>query len=144
MTGGQNADTLIVMKTTSILAAALFAAFAFAQDHAALHQAMKTAGASFGALRKSVAAKDAPATEQAAEKLAAAFPTVRAHFEEHKMQDGIEFASTAEKASKSIDEAAKAGNWEQASADLKTLGGQCQGCHAAHREKLPDGTFKMK
>lgn len=132
------------MKNIAIFAAALFASFAFAQDHAALRQAMKTAGASFGALHKSVPAKDAAATEQSAEKLAAAFPTVRAHFEEHKMQDGIDFATTAENSSKSLAEAAKAGNWEQASADLKTLGGTCQGCHAAHREKLPDGSFKMK
>lgn len=134
----------MLMKRTALLAAALLATFAFAQDHAALRQAMKTAGASFGALRKGVTAQDAAATQQAAEKLAAAFPTVRAHFEEHKMQDGIDFASTAERMSKSIAEAAKAGNWEQASADAKTLGAQCQGCHAAHREKLPDGSFKMK
>jgi hypothetical protein len=26
----------------------------------------------------------------------------------------------------------------------KTLGAQCQGCHTAHREKLPDGSYKMK
>lgn len=132
------------MKKIAIVAAALLAALAFGQDHAALRQAMKTAGANFGGLRKSIEAKDADATEQAAEKLAAAFPTVRAHFEEHKMQDGIDFATTAENASKSLAEAAKAGNWEQASADLKTIGGTCQGCHAAHREKLPDGSYKMK
>jgi cytochrome c556 len=132
------------MKKIAILATALFAILAFAQDHAALREAMKTAGSSFATLRKSVTAQDAAATEQAAEKLAAAFPTVRAHFEEHKMQDGIDFATTAEKASNSLAEAAKAGDWDQASADLKTLGGTCQGCHAAHREKLPDGSFKMK
>lgn len=131
------------MKKLAI-SAALFATLAFGQDHAALRQAMKTAGSSFGAARKGVDAKDAAATAQAAEKLAAAFPTVRGHFEEHKMQDGVDFASTAEKASKSLAEAAKAGNWDQASADLKTIGGTCQGCHAAHREKLPDGSYKMK
>jgi cytochrome c556 len=132
------------MKKTVLTTAALLAAFAFGQGHEELQQAMKTAGANFGGLRKSIEAKDAMATTAAADKLAAAFPVVRAHFEEHKMQDGVDFATTAEKASKSLSEAAKAGNWDQAAADMKTIGGTCQGCHSAHREKLPDGTFKMK
>jgi cytochrome c556 len=132
------------MLMKRLLAVSFLAALAFAQDHAALRQAMKTAGSSFGSLRKSVEAKDATATANAAEKLASVFPVVRSHFEEHKMQDGIDFASTAEKSSKALAEAAKAGDWDKASAELKTIGGTCQGCHAAHREKLPDGTYKMK
>ena len=35
--------------------------------------------------------------------------------------------------------AAKAGNWEQAAAELKNLSSTCAGCHAAHREKTQEG-----
>jgi hypothetical protein len=135
------------MKTT-ILAmagcATLLLGIAFAQDHEELNKAMKTAGAANGSLRKSIAAKDGAETAATAEKLAAAFKTVQAHFEEHKMDDGIKFAQTANMASMNIAAAAKAGEWDKASDELKTLGAQCQGCHAAHREKLADGTYKMK
>lgn len=124
--------------------ATLLLGMAFAQDHDELNGAMKTAGAANGSLRKSIAAKDGAETAATAEKLAAAFKTVQAHFEEHHMEDAIKFAQTANKASMNLAAAAKAGAWDKASDELKTLGAQCQGCHAAHREKLPDGTYKMK
>jgi cytochrome c556 len=124
--------------------ATLLLGMAFAQGHEELKAAMKTAGAANGSLRKSIAAKDGAATASTAEQLAAAFKTVQAHFEEHHMEDGINFAQTANKASMSLAAAAKAGDWDKASDELKTIGAQCQGCHAAHREKLPDGSYKMK
>jgi cytochrome c556 len=117
---------------------------AFAQGHAELTAAMKTAGAANGTLRKSIAAKDAAETSATAEKLVVAFKTTQGHFEEHKMQDGIKFAQDGIQAATNLSAAAKAGEWEKASDELKTIGAQCQGCHAAHREKLPDGSYKMK
>lgn len=124
--------------------ATLLLGMVFAQGHEELNAAMKTAGAANGSLRKSIAAKDGAETAATAEKLAAAFKTVQAHFEEHHMEDGIKFAQTANQASMNLAAAAKAGEWDKASDELKTLGAQCQGCHAAHREKLADGTYKMK
>jgi cytochrome c556 len=133
-------------KTMLVMAgcATLLVGIAFAQDHAELTAAMKTAGAANGSLRKTIAAKDGPETIATAEKLAAAFKTVQAHFEEHHMEDGIKFAQTANHASMELAAAAKAGEWDKASDELKTIGAQCQGCHAAHREKLADGSYKMK
>ena len=124
--------------------ATLLLGVAFAQGHEELNAAMKTAGAANGSLRKSIAVKDGAETAATAEKLAAAFKPMQAHFEEHKMEDGIKFAATVNKASMNLAAAAKAGEWDKASDELKTIGAQCQGCHAAHREKLPDGSYKMK
>jgi hypothetical protein len=124
--------------------ATLLLGMAFAQGHKELIAAMKTAGAANGSLRKSIAAKDGAETAATAEKLAAAFKTTQAHFEEHHMEDGIKFAQTANKASLDLAAAANAGEWDKASDELKTIDAQCQGCHAAHREKLPDGSYKMK
>jgi cytochrome c556 len=135
------------MKRTIIaagLSLALAACVAWAQDHEEFEKWMKDTNANFGSLRKTVAAKDGPATAAAAEKLAGIFGEVKGHFEEHKMADGISFAQNAHEAAMSLASAAKAGDWDKASADLKTIGGACQGCHAAHREKLPDGSYKMK
>lgn len=135
------------MKKTLIgltLSAALLAGVAWAQDHAEFQGWMKTTAASFGSLRKSVMAKDGPAAAETAEKMSGIFKEVGGHFEEHKMQDGIDFAHHASEAAADLAMAAKAGDWDKAEADLKTVGAQCQGCHGAHREKLPDGSFKMK
>lgn len=135
------------MKRTFIaltIGAALMAGAAFAQDHAEYQGWMKSIAATNGSLRKTVEAKEGDETAASAEKLAGLFEKVRGHFEEHKMQDAIDFATHGHDAAMDLSAAAKAGEWDKASADLKTIGGTCQGCHAAHREKLPDGTFKMK
>ena len=124
--------------------ATLLLGVAFAQDDHELGGVMKTIGGANGAVRKTVAAKDGNETAATAEKLAGAFEKVQAHFQEHHMDDGVKFAETAHHASMNLAAAAKAGEWDKASDELKTLGAQCQGCHAAHREKLPDGSYKMK
>ena len=124
--------------------AALLSVAAIAQDHAEFQGLMKSAGGNFGSLRKSVPAKQGPEAAASAEKLAAVFEKVQAHFAEHDMEDGVNFAKTAHEASQDLASAANSGNWDKAAADLKEIGGTCQGCHAAHREKMPDGTYKMK
>lgn len=127
-----------------IIGAAMLLCVAFAHDHEEFEGWMKTTSATFGGLRKTVEAKQGPETAASAEKLAGVFEHVKSHFEEHHMEDGINFAKTGHEAAKDLEAAAKSGDWEKASADLKTIGGTCQGCHAAHREKLPDGSYKMK
>jgi cytochrome c556 len=135
------------MKKTTIalaMSAAFLVSVLYAHDHEDFEQWMKTTQSSFGSLRKTVEAKQGPETAASAEKLAEVFEHVKAHFEEHHMEDGINFAKTAHESAKDLASAANSGNWEKASADLKAIGGTCQGCHSAHREKLPDGTYKMK
>lgn len=39
---------------------------------------------------------------------------------------------------------AAAGNPEEAQAQQKIIGGACRSCHNAHRERLPDGSYKIK
>jgi len=135
------------MKTTILAFAGcmtLLAVGAWAHDEEALMAAMKTIGGANGNLRKAIAAKDGAEAAANAEKLSAAFKIVLAHFEEHHMEDGVKFSQTSYDAAVSIPAATKAGDWDKVSDAAKTIGGQCQGCHAAHREKLPDGTYKMK
>lgn len=105
---------------------------------------MKTVAAANGALRKAVTEKDATQTTTNAQKMADAFVKVQAHFEEDHLTDGVNFAKTAHEASMGLIAAANAGDWDKASDGLKALGATCQGCHAQYREKLPDGTYRMK
>jgi cytochrome c556 len=135
------------MKKATIAAvgcAALMLGIAFAQDHEEFQTWMKETNSNFASLRKTVAAKQGTETAASAEKLARVFEQVRGHFEEHHLDDGVNFAKTGHDAAKDLASAANSGDWDKASADLKALGGACQGCHSAHREKLPDGSFKMK
>jgi cytochrome c556 len=135
------------MKKATIVAvscAAFLLGIAFAQEHEEFQTWMKETNTNFASVRKTVAAKQGPETAAAAEKMAGIFDHVRGHFEEHHLDDGVNFAKTGHDAAKDLASAANSGDWDKASADLKTIGGACQGCHGAHREKLPDGSFKMK
>src|SRR5580704_959888 len=130
-----------MMKTIVALGCPLFVALAvFAHSDEEFEGWMKQTGANFGAAQKAVAAKQTPETAAAGEKMAELFEHVKSHFEGHKMADGIGFAKSAHEAAQDLAVNAKAGNWEKASADLKTIGGTCQGCHAAHRVKKADGS----
>ena len=133
------------MKRTLIFAAcAVCLLVAYGHDHEEFQATMKATNMNFAALRKTVEAKQGAETAAAAEKLVPLYKQVLHHFEEHKMQDGITMAKTGQEAAERLAAAAKAGDWDTAAVELKAIGGTCQGCHAAHREKLPDGTYKMK
>ena len=125
--------------------AALLLGIAVAQAQAPHLQAfMKTVSAANSALAKSVMERNATETSANAQKMADAFVKVQAHFEEDHLTDGVNLAKRAHKASMDLIAAANAGDWEKASGELKVVSGTCQACHSQYREKLPDGTYKMK
>ena len=132
-------------KTTmGLLGCAALLGVAFAHEHEEFEAWMKQTNANFSSLQKTVAAKNGPETAAAAEKLAELYVHVKTHFEDHKMADGINLATTGHDTAKDLAAAAKSGDWDKAGADLKTIGGTCQSCHAAHRVKNSDGTYTMK
>lgn len=53
-------------------------------------------------------------------------------------------AEELQKAALALAEAAAAGNTAGAQEQQKIIGGSCRSCHNAHRERLPDGTYKIK
>jgi len=125
--------------------AALLLGIAAAQAEAPhLQGFMKTVSAANSALAKSVMERNATETSANAQKMADAFVKVQAHFEEDHLTDGVNLAKRAHKASMDLIAAANAGDWEKASGELKVVSGTCQACHSQYRERLPDGTYKMK
>jgi len=133
------------MKTMVIVGCALFIAMAvYAHEDEEFEGWMKQTNRSYAGAQKSVAAKQAAETAAAGDKLADLFDHVKMHFEHHKWADAIAFAKTAHDSAKDLSADANAGNWDKASADLKAMGGACQGCHAAHRVKNAKGEWEMK
>jgi hypothetical protein len=133
------------MRMLVAVGCALFIALAvYAHEDEEFEGWMKQTNKSFASAQKGVAARQAAETAAAGDKLADLFEHVKAHFEGHKMADGIGFAKTAHDAAKDLGVDAKAGHWEKASADIKTIGSTCQGCHAAHRVKKANGEYEMK
>ena len=81
---------------------------------------------------KEDAAKDAKV-------LADTFKEVEEIWTKTNTEDAVKFAKNAQTAASDI-----ASGTGDSAASFKALGASCGGCHTAHREKLPDGSFVIK
>lgn len=105
---------------------------------------MKTTSATAGILKKSVEAKQGLETAGNAQKLADVFEQVQVYWAKSNTGDAVSLAKTAHDASLELAASANAGNWAQAATALKAINGTCTACHSVHREKLPEGGYKIK
>jgi cytochrome c556 len=105
---------------------------------------MKSNGATAGALRMHVMAKDYDAIAMDAATLKGNFAKIEAFWTAKKVDDAIGFAKAGGNGAADLEAAAKAKSDERIAAATMTTTGACGGCHMAHRERLPDMTFEIK
>jgi cytochrome c556 len=117
---------------------------AFADDQADFVTWMKTTGGTMGKLKKEIDAKAFPDVATDAATLQDVFKHVEDYFAKTSTDDAVKMAQTAGAASKKLAAAAGASDADGAAAGLKAIQGTCGGCHMAHREKLPEGGYKIK
>ena len=79
-----------------------------------------------------------------ADKLQGLFKEVSAFMQGKSISDAVGFANDAANAAAELSKAAKANDADAMFAAQKTIQKQCATCHAAHREQLPDKSFKLK
>lgn len=115
-----------------------------AADHDELSKAMKTAGSTMGPLKKALDAGTMAEVGPAAAKLEGAFTATEAFWTGRKVADATKWSQDALAAAGALRKAGEAGSADAAKAAFIKIAGTCKGCHDAHREKLPDGTFKIK
>jgi hypothetical protein len=132
-----------IMQVLVVLSATLATGLVMvAQSDADYQGYMKTVAATNGKMQKGIAAKEASAAADAS-TLETVFKQVEAFWGKRNAADAVALAKQAHMAAAAAGKAINAGNWEQAAAEGKNVGGTCQGCHAAHRggEK---GAFTIK
>jgi cytochrome c556 len=105
---------------------------------------MKSNPVNMGSLNKNIAAKDGAAAASDAMKLEETFKQVGAFWtKKGGAPDAVDFAMKAQMAAAAAAKAASAGNWDEAQAQVKSLQGNCGGCHMAHRAGA-QGNFSFK
>jgi cytochrome c556 len=135
----------IDMKRVLVLAViALGATGLFADNHEEFEKSMKAAGATFGPLNKSIAAGAFDDVAAGAKKMEAVFATSEKFWTERGTADAIQWSKDGGAAAKALSAAAAAKDADAAKAAFGKAAATCKGCHAAHREKLEDGTYKIK
>jgi hypothetical protein len=116
---------------------------ALAQDEAAFTKQMKEIDQHAAVIRKLAARTDTP-TAPNAEKLAVLYENMKTFWQSRNVEDAVKWSEDGRVAALALVAAAKAGDGARAEESWKLLGSTCRSCHTAHREKLPDGTYRIK
>ena len=116
---------------------------AFAQDEEAIEKNMKAINENAGVIRK-LPSKATPEAAAKAEQIAALYGEMKGFWTKRSFDDAAKWADEGKAAAMELASAAKAGDAAKADASFAALNGTCRSCHTAHREKTPDGKFKIK
>src|SRR5262249_16286166 len=128
-----------------IVTAGVFAASAsLAKQKRPYNELMKDVAATYASVKKNLDANAAPAAAADAAKLQALFKDTEDFWAQFKTKDALDAAKGAQDGAAAIAAAAKANNIQKAQASYNAVGKSCNGCHASHREQMPDKSFKIK
>ena len=123
------------------LAAQAPAKIASEADYAAT---MKEVGQNAGVMTKGIKGGMADEATKAAARLETLFKNVHAYWSEKKVADATTAAQTAITNLQAVQKALAANDMAAAETARATVAAQCRACHTAHREKTPEGGWKMK
>ena len=138
------------MKTKFLLATILFA-FSFTAVRAAdvtdekqFQKSMKEVGRLTKGFKDNVQAKNAAAVEKDSTRIAELYTQMAAFWKARKTDDAAKWSDESSAAATATAAAAKAGDWDKVKSAWGPVNQNCKSCHEAHRQKLPDGGYKIK
>ena len=105
---------------------------------------MKEIGQLNGVLNKSIKGGDAAEAGKAAARLEILFKNIHGYWTDKKVSDATTAAQTAVTSLQTMQKALSANDMAGAETARASFGGTCMACHTAHREKLPEGGFRIK
>jgi hypothetical protein len=105
---------------------------------------MKEIGQLNGVFNKSVKGGMADEATKAAQRMEVLFKNVHAYWVEKKVDDATAASQTAITGLQAAQKALAANDMAAAETARASVGSACMTCHTAHREKLPEGGFRIK
>jgi cytochrome c556 len=113
-------------------------------DDQVLTRIMKQVGPANTALRSDIEKMDVTLTKEHATALKQAFTQMESFWKSKGKPNAVQWAQEARKAAEGVDAAAATSNWEGVKSSAATLGQQCGACHTVYRERLEDGSYRVK
>jgi hypothetical protein len=113
-------------------------------DDLALQKIMTKLPAAQGAVRKTLDSKDAAGAKEQAALLKDSFTQIEAFFKTKNNADAVKIAAEGKNHAESILVNLGMSNVEGAKTSITPLGGTCAACHGKYRERMEDGTFRIK
>jgi uncharacterized protein YdaL len=105
---------------------------------------MKEIGQLNGVLNKSIKGGMAEEATKAAARLEVLFKNIHTYWADKKVEDATTASQTAVTSLQAVQKALAANDMAAAETARAAVGATCMSCHTAHREKLPEGGFKIK
>jgi hypothetical protein len=105
---------------------------------------MKRIGPAFTALRQAVSASEGDTAKQLAASLKSSFGDTTAFWKGRGKADAVKWVEEARNHADELERATARGDWDAVKSAQTALSQTCQNCHGAYRERLEDGTYRMK
>ena len=105
---------------------------------------MKEIGQLNGVLNKSIKGGMADEAGKAATRMEVLFKNIHTYWADKKVEDATAASQTAVTSLQAVQKALTANDMTAAETARASLAGTCMACHTAHREKLPEGGFRIK
>ena len=105
---------------------------------------MKEIGQLNGVLNKSMKAGDAAEAGKAAARMEVLFKNMHTYWADKKVEDATTAAMGVVTSLQAVQKALAANDMAAAETARAAIGANCMSCHTAHREKLPEGGFRIK
>ncbi|MCR4374406.1 MAG: hypothetical protein NUW22_06115 [Acidobacteria bacterium] len=105
---------------------------------------MKQVNPANAELRKGVEAADIAIVSKQAPLLGKLFTDTKKFFEARGASDAVKWATEGVAIASAVGTAAAANQWSDVRTSAAKLGQLCQACHAAHRVRAEDGTYRVK
>lgn len=113
-------------------------------DEEAYDKMMKRVGPAFNALRQAVSSSNADAIKEHAVVLTQTFADTESFWKKRSKGDATTWSVDARKHLDALARAAAAGEWDQVKASAGLVQQTCSNCHSAYRERLADGSYRIK
>ena len=113
-------------------------------EEEAFDKVMKRVGPAFTALRQAVSASEADTVKQHVAALKASFGETTAFWKGRAKVDAVKWVDEARSHADAIERATARGDWDAVKSAQTALSQTCQNCHGAYRERLEDGTYRLK
>ncbi len=129
--------TLSILSLTTVRAAE-------ALDEKAFQKHMKAVGKANKDFKGNFESKNAAAVEKDGAAVAESYKAMAGFFKARKNDDAVKWSDDSATAAAATATAAKAGDWDKVKSEWSAVGKNCKACHDKYREKLDDGSYKIK
>jgi hypothetical protein len=113
-------------------------------EETAFDAVMKQVNPTFGELRKALEASDAALAKEQGAKLRGFFAETNTFFAKRSVADAQGWAKEAVSLVDAVTKSAASNDWTTAKDTAAKIQPLCASCHNAHRERLEDGSYRVK